>query len=943
MKYLSLLLLLLLFNHGYGQKNYFTFGQFIAQKEGSIRMPFAMKNSTKNKFYLRQNSIKLKHQTKNYIYCNADADFIYEAAQNRSLEEVYFQISSPKILSDSAIVHHKADIVHSGLGGLDTSYTGKGVIIGVVDQGIDFNHPDFKTVDGRTRVLRYWDHTVDDISHPNFYDYYEKGILWDSAAINNGTCTSLETSSAHGSTVTGMAASNGLANGTNKGFAPESDLIIVETDFNQTVNNWKLTIADACDYIFKVADSLGKPAVINLSLGDYYGTHDATDPAAELIETLLDEKEGRIVVCAAGNSGSQGPYHVGADVGEDTSFVWSIPNSNPTIVNDVSNVIIYDFVVDTAQAGFNYSLSAHHINSNYANSGSTTFAPFGADFDPGVPEFQNINNENGELIAVAFIYREFFAGKIIGQIAITGQGFSPIDSVGYVFGFQTFGSGHFDLWGGSFSGRSDFVSQLPDIAVVPEIIYYNMPDTLQTIVDSWNCSEKVISVGNLRNRMSHIDLNGNIYNASPGIAVGELFSGSSKGPSRNGVQKPDITASGDISLGSGPFSWLNNPAYAGSIDEGGFHIRNGGTSMASPQVAGIAALYLQKCPSANYTDFKNDLLSNADIDNFTGTVPNYGYGFGKANALNTILARHENVTINAPEGICPGEVATLDFTSEVTPIAIEWNTGSNNTSISTASPGDYQVVLQGGLGCKFRSNMHSLMSFTNPIVNAGNDVLLCPNSLFTLTAEGTADIYNWNNDVIQSESFTVSAGEYIVTGLNLSGCSAVDTMYIELLSTLPVSYVELVTEIGVNQTAFNVTAGNPENGTYSGPGIIGTSFHPALAGVGTHAIAYTIIDGNGCVNSDTSYINVYEDASIFDFDDFNFSFAPNPAIDFIEVVINNPIEFQILDIRGSIVYENQLLETGFLNLKTLQPGSYIIRAKLFNSNIWQSRRFNKIN
>ncbi len=88
-----------------------------------------------------------------------------------------------------------------------------------------------------------------------------------------------------------MAASNGLANGTNKGFAPESDLIIVETDFNQTVNNWKLTIADACDYIFKVADSLGKPAVINLSLGDYYGTHDATDPAAELIETLLDEKK----------------------------------------------------------------------------------------------------------------------------------------------------------------------------------------------------------------------------------------------------------------------------------------------------------------------------------------------------------------------------------------------------------------------------------------------------------------------------------------------------------------------------------------------------------------------------------------------------------------------------------------------------------------------------
>ena len=131
MKYLSLLFLLLLFNHGLGQKNYFTFGQFIAQKEGAIKMPFAMKNSTKNKYFLSQNKVKLKHQTRNFIYCNADADFIYEASQNGEIEEVYFQISSPTILSDSAIVHHKADLVHSGLGGLDASYTGKGVIIGV--------------------------------------------------------------------------------------------------------------------------------------------------------------------------------------------------------------------------------------------------------------------------------------------------------------------------------------------------------------------------------------------------------------------------------------------------------------------------------------------------------------------------------------------------------------------------------------------------------------------------------------------------------------------------------------------------------------------------------------------------------------------------------------------------------------------------------------------
>ena len=104
----------------------------------------------------------------------------------------------------------------------------------------------------------------------------------DSAAINNGTCTSTEESTAHGSTVAGMGAGNGNANGSNTGVAPDANIIIVETNFN--LNNWTLTIADACDYIFKVADTLGLPAVVNLSLGSYLGSHDGTDPAGEYID-----------------------------------------------------------------------------------------------------------------------------------------------------------------------------------------------------------------------------------------------------------------------------------------------------------------------------------------------------------------------------------------------------------------------------------------------------------------------------------------------------------------------------------------------------------------------------------------------------------------------------------------------------------------------------------
>ena len=116
MKYLSLFIILIMMNQAIGQSDYFTFGQFIKQKESKIKMPFALKNSSKNKSYLTAHDIRLKHETKNYIYCNADADFMYNASEHGVIEQVYFQISQPKSLSDSAVIHHKANLVHSGLG-----------------------------------------------------------------------------------------------------------------------------------------------------------------------------------------------------------------------------------------------------------------------------------------------------------------------------------------------------------------------------------------------------------------------------------------------------------------------------------------------------------------------------------------------------------------------------------------------------------------------------------------------------------------------------------------------------------------------------------------------------------------------------------------------------------------------------------------------------------
>ena len=180
-------------------------------------------------------------------------------------------------------------------------------------------------------------------------------------------------------------------------------------------------------------------------------------------------------------------------------------------------------------------------------------------------------------------------------------------------------------------GYNDMVISPPSVLEMPEIVNYVLPDSNQTIVSSWNCSEKVVSVGNIRNRTSFTDMN--LTTTYGAFQSGELSVNSSKGPNRHLAIKPNVVATGDWSLGAGPLWLLQNPAYNSVIDSGAWHVRNGGTSMASPVISGIAALYLERCNRATYQHFLDDLQASSFADQFTGAVPNNFCGAGKANAF----------------------------------------------------------------------------------------------------------------------------------------------------------------------------------------------------------------------------------------------------------------------------------------------------------------------
>jgi subtilisin family serine protease len=879
------------------------------EKNPNELYPTCVKNNIQNEEILKEAGIEIKYKTKNWIFFNTTAENANQLRLTTNSSNLFYELAPPHSLADTALVRHKINLVHQGVG-LDTSYTGKGVIIGIVDQGLDFNHPDFKHANGQTRVLRYWDHTVNSSTPPPLYGY---GTVWNNTAINNGTCTSLETGTAHGTTVSGIATGNARANQKHKGAAPESDIIVVETNFN--FQNWTLSIADACDYIFKVADSLGKPAVINLSLGSYLGSHDGRDPASEYIDSLLEAKEGRIVVCAAGNSGNNGKYHVRNDVTSDTSFFWNINNPGNTFVGN--NKILFDLWGDTSATNYQFAYGADRPGSSYGFVGRTNFRTAMSDTN-GVVVFDTIYNNQGQRVACIETWRE-----IIGPNFHMQTIFRTIDSLDYLYRFETVGSGTYDSWGGAWQRCSDFVTAIPSATILPEISNYVMPDSLQTIVSSWNCSPKVISVGNLQNRKSYIDKNNNVqtFSGTPGT----LASSSSKGPTRLGVMKPDVSASGDISFGSGPLLYLANSANNATIDVNGFHVRNGGTSMASPVVAGSAALYLQKCNLLNYEDFKTDLILSSTTDSQTGITPNFGYGYGKLNTQNLVLLKHEPVSISGPDGICLGDNVGLSFQSSMNPSSILWSTGSQTTNISISISGSFSVLLTDENGCRSRSPVKVLSSYQLPFVDAGPNHIVCPNTPLTLLGSGTASLYEWTNNVPNNQPFIPSvSGFYLVTGTDGNGCTNEDSTFVDFFTLMPVSYSETSNEVDLSDLAFNVTAGNPVGGSYSGTGIIGTSFHPGLAGVGTHPIVYSVLNSNGCYSTDTSFITVLNNAGITEQHEL-IQIFPNPTSSNIVIKVNSPYNYNLLSSDGKSISQGPIVKELNLDLSELSHGIYFIK------------------
>ncbi|UVC12304.1 S8 family serine peptidase (plasmid) [Rhizobium sp. TH2] len=204
---------------------------------------------------------------------------------------------------------------------------GKGVVIGIVDFGCDFAHKNFLR-DDKTRLLAIWNQgAITQAGSPFGY-----GQLFDAASINGALATanpydtlgygprpdSLSQQGTHGTHVMDIAAGNGGGSG-QPGVAPAADLIFVEASSSDIA--WQgpavvqksfgdsVQLLEAVRFIFNMAGD--RPCVVNLSLGTNGGPHDGLSLVEQGLDALVQEKPNRAVVIAAGNSQQHGTHTEG--------------------------------------------------------------------------------------------------------------------------------------------------------------------------------------------------------------------------------------------------------------------------------------------------------------------------------------------------------------------------------------------------------------------------------------------------------------------------------------------------------------------------------------------------------------------------------------------------------------------------------------------------------
>ena len=224
-----------------------------------------------------------------------------------SLPEVEF-VEKPKSLYFQTDVGRQVsciDAVQEPTYGL----TGQGVLVGIVDSGIDLTNPDFRNEDGTTRIAALWDQADREYTSEEINEFLNAEGMGQPAVQPPLSADS----SGHGTAVAGIAAGNGRGSEGRRyrGVAPESELVIVKMKSPQPGGFPRTTeLMTGVDYLIRKAQEMRMPIAVNVSFGNTYGPHDGSS----LVEQYLNDVSAiwKNVICiGTGNEGTAAGHAAG--------------------------------------------------------------------------------------------------------------------------------------------------------------------------------------------------------------------------------------------------------------------------------------------------------------------------------------------------------------------------------------------------------------------------------------------------------------------------------------------------------------------------------------------------------------------------------------------------------------------------------------------------------
>jgi subtilisin family serine protease len=467
---------------------------------------------------------------------------------------------------------------------------GEGVVVGIIDYGGDFAHQNFRRADGTTRLLALWDQNASaTASSPFGYGREHSAAAINLALQQPDPYAALGYDptiydddfdpGAHGTHVMDIAAGNGRGTAV-PGMAPAADLIFV--NISHTVDPTgtavvgksfgdSVRLLEAAKYIFDKAGS--RPCVINISLGTNGGPHDGTTLVDQGLDALISAKPNRAVVVSAGNAFDDGVHAAGRITANGTvDLKWHVLGVPP---RDIELEVWYPgadrFTVELLDpAGVARATVGPGANRTLTVGPRTVFI---------ANRLSDPNNADN-MIGI-FMARGIAPG--IYTVRLRGT---------------TVTNGRFHAW---IERDNSFASR------------FATPHDNTHTIGSISCGKLCVAVGS--------------YDAHKANRPLSFFSAA--GPTRDGRQKPEVSAPGhDVRAalsGTGTGSRLMS-----------------GTSMASPAVAGLIALVFDEAKKRSRTltidQLRTILTSTARRTPPAGTAWHAQYGHGRVDAQAAIAA-----------------------------------------------------------------------------------------------------------------------------------------------------------------------------------------------------------------------------------------------------------------------------------------------------------------